>query len=174
MTGKRMKRAWEGEGGGEGCGFRTKTTRWAEPMPRTLSFGPFTVACCIAAPLQGWSGPSELCHQRRTHRSCCARRGGLHSGALPLASSCGFEAVANISWLVLTMRALRGRIMGSVLDEEEAGRHKSPSVEPAVCSPATALRSRAASLGTVQHCATQRGTLQGSAAPARTHQSRGV
>ena len=36
----------------------------------------------------------------------------------------------------------------SVLDEEEAGRHKSPSVEPAVRSPATALRSRAASLST--------------------------
>ena len=54
----------------------------------------------------------------------------------------------------------------SVLDEEEAGRHKSPSVEPAVRSPATALRSRAASLSTAQHLATRRGTLQRSAAPA--------
>ena len=58
----------------------------------------------------------------------------LHLGALPLASSCGFEAAASIRWLAWTPRALRGRIMGSVLDEEEAGRHKSLSVEPAVAA----------------------------------------
>ena len=96
-----------------------------------------------------------------TCRPSLCSTGGLHSGAVPLSSTCCFEATPSVSE---TTGTLPVRTIGPVLDVAKAGRHKSRSVEPAACSRSLELacdksRNSAARCDPAWHVASQRGRL---------------